>query len=1394
MGTVNGEPAPRSTPRDLAYVIYTSGSTGLPKGAMVEQRGMLNHLYAKVQDLALTAEDSIAQTASQSFDISVWQFLSALLVGGRVHIFPNEIATDPRPLLVQTEEQQITILEVVPSVLRMMLEEIAQGTRPKLTQLRWLIPTGEALPPNLCRRWFAHYSSIPMLNAYGPTECSDDVTHYPIFEPPSVDVFNMSIGRPVANMQMYILDSHMQPVPIGVPGELYVGGVGVGRGYLHDPDRTAEAFLQDPFASSPESKVQSPKSKVDAIDSGPWTLDLGRLYKTGDKARYLPDGNIEFMGRLDYQVKIRGFRIELGEIEAVLDQHPDVNQNVVIDFENRPGHKQLVAYVVTNDVATDDKMTMGDADIIQSSLHPVIPSSGHSFIQSELHRFLADKLPDYMIPAAFVMLDEIPLTPNGKIDRKALPAPDVDPSTTAEVYSPPRTPTEETLVELWANVLDREQTSIGIHHNFFALGGHSLLATQVVSRIRQTFQVELSVRRLFEAPSVVELGEQVELAMQRGQSLDRPAIQPRPEGTRRNENLPLSFAQERLWFLDQLEGEHAIYNMPAALRIEGALDVTALEQSLSEIVRRHEVLRTNFLAIEGAPVQVIAAPELITIPIVDLQHLVDDEQNVKVLQLADEESERPFDLTDDRLVRLTLLLLEPEVHVLLLTMHHIISDGWSIEIFVQEATALYTAFSQGEPSPLTDLTIQYADYAHWQRQWLQGEVLERELAYWHTRLADAPPLLELPTDRPRPAVQTFEGGEFDFDLDTDLMAQLQQLSQQAGTTMFMTLLAAFDVLLARYSGQDDIVVGTPIAGRTQQETEPLIGFFVNTLLLRTDLSADPTFWELLTQVRQVTLDAYTHQDVPFARLVEELQPERNLSHTPLYQVMFLFQAATADDEDLPGLTITSLEDGENVTANDDDLLLAISETEDGLDATIEYNRELFDEATIQRMANHFENLLRAIVATPEQRVSVLPLLSTEERQQILVEWNKSQVDFGQDGQCFHQIFESQVVQTPNATAVLFEGQHLTYAELNIRANGIAHQLRAQGVGLDVVVALLTERSPDFLAAVLAIFKAGGAYLPLNPHAPAARQGQVLTQSRTPLLLTIESNREVVDEILAGLQGEEQPRVLLIEDLKQQDAPTANLPIYSQASDLAYVIYTSGSTGLPKGAMVEQRGMINHLYAKIQDLDLGAGDTVAQTAPQSFDISVWQFLSALLVGGRVHIFPDEIAGDPVQLLTQTEQEAITILEVVPSLMRMMLEEVAQGQRPGLSKLRWLIPTGEALPPNLCRQWLAHYPAIPLINAYGPTECSDDVTHYAIHEPPAADVLNMPIGYPVANMQMYILDSHMPPVPIGVAGELYVGGIGVGRGYLFDPDRTAEAFVQNPFISSPKSKVQSRRVTP
>ena len=911
-------------PNNLAYVIFTSGSTGLPKGAMIDHRGMLNHLFAKIQDLSLTAEDIVAQTASQCFDISVWQFLAVLLVGGKTQIVDDEQAHDPARQVEMINSQSVTIFEAVPSMLGMTLEEIYRraGPRPAFSALRWMIPTGEALSPDLCRKWFSLFPRIPMMNAYGPTECSDDVTHYQIYRELEADAYLTPIGRAVVNMRLYTLDPRLEPSPINRIGELYVGGIGVGRGYLNDAERTSAVFIPDRFSQVPGA----------------------RHYKTGDLARRLKTGDLEFFGRIDHQVKIRGCRIELGEIEVALAKHASVKECVVVAQENVGGQKDLVAYIA--------------------------PQSDGLITSAELRNYIKERLPGYMVPASFILLDRIPLTSNGKIDRKALASLKVK-EERSEDREREMSAVEEIIAGIWKEVLGLE--SVGLKEDFFVIGGHSLLATQVASRIRRAFKVELTLRTLFEKKTIAELAELVERQLHGSDKLESPPIVAAP----REGKLPLSFAQQRLWFLDQLEPGNIAYNMPLAIRLSGKLKVNALMESLNEVIRRHEALRTKFVDDDGVTRQEILVELPVALPIVDLGEVVGEEGEETSRRIAKEIARRPFDLRLAPLLRGALIRLSAEEHLAVFTMHHIISDGWSLGVLEREIAALYDAYSAGRQSQLEELPFQYADYAVWERRWLEGEVLESQLSYWKRQLEGMVPMSYLPVDRPKPESQSFRGAFEKVQIDSELSSSLKRMSQAEGVTLFMLLLAAFQTLLHKYSRAPEIVVGSAIANRTHKEIEGLIGFFVNMLVFRIEFEDNPSFRELLRRVGRKALEAYDNQDVPFERVVEEIKPERDNKHQPLYHVIFALQNTPVNSVTFDNLVISEWMEFQGSAKVD--LMLNMWEAEKGLRGYLEYNTDIYEAATIRRLVIRFERLLRNVVADPAARVSEIEVLSDEEK-------------------------------------------------------------------------------------------------------------------------------------------------------------------------------------------------------------------------------------------------------------------------------------------------------------------------------------------------------------------------------------------------------------------------------
>jgi len=1294
------------TPEHLTYVIYTSGSTGRPKGVEMTHRGASNLLHWYLGATRLSDRDSVLVVTSFSFHLTQRNLLAPLFVGGRVHLAREPF--EPGRIAAQIVASGITMMNLTPTGFQALVE--ADGGR-AIGGLRIVVFGGEPLYPRQLAR--VPEPRPTFLNPYGATEATGITAHhFARADLSSYSSRSMPPGRPIANARIYVLDGAGEPVPVGVTGELYLGGVGVTRGYRRLPGQTAERFLPDPFGREPGA----------------------RLYRTGDLGRWLPDGTIEFMGRGDAQVKVRGFRIELGEIEARLAEHAAVHEVVVVARDGEVGDPRLVAYYTGDETGA-----------------------------AALRAHLAERLPEYMIPAAFVRMDALPVNPNGKLDRKALPAPEF--AADADRYVAPRTPVEEVLAGIWAEVLGVER--LGVHDEFFELGGHSLLATRVVSGVRELFGVELPLRALFEGPTVAEMAGRVEEMRRAGLPVLPPVVP-----VERTEPPTASFAQERLWFLDRLRSGEISYNLPFALRLRGALDVDALERGLGEIVRRHESLRTTFREQDGTPRQVIAPFAGFRLTVMDLSHLPGEAREAEVQrELVAESTVRLFDLSAGPLFRASLLRLGAEEHVLLLSQHHIISDGWSMGVLYRELSALYEAYREGRESPLPELPVQYADYAVWQREQLEGEALERQLAYWRERLAGAPELLELPTDRPRPPVQTYQGATVPVELSVQLLERLQALGRSEGATLYMTLLGAFQLLLSKYSGSEDVVVGSPIAGRTRKEVEALIGFFVNTLVLRTGLSGDPSFREVLRRAREATLGAYEHQEVPFERLVAELQPERSLGHTPLFQVIFTLQTAGGGIDALPGLEVSPVE-AERVSAKFD-LSLELTPSSRGLRGGLTYPTDLFDRGTVDRMLGHLSRVLEQVAADADVRLSQLELLGEAERALVLNGWSQPAAEYPAD-RCVHALFEAQAASTPGAVAVRFEEESLTYRELNERANRLAHSLRRRGVGPEVRVGICLERSLEMVVAVLAVLKAGGAYVPLDPAYPAERLAFILADSATPVLLTRESLR-------GALPAREGVEVVSLDGAAEEiAAESAENPESGAGPDsLAYVIYTSGSTGAPKGALIEHRNVARLFSATDAWFGFGPGDVWTLFHSYAFDFSVWELWGALLYGGRVVVVPFDVSRDPEAFHALVQREGVTVLNQTPSAFRQFIR--VDAERGGDLALRVVVFGGEALEPASLREWVERRGAETprLVNMYGITETTVHVTWRPLGREDVFGGSGSPIGRAIPDLRLYVLDPARRPVPVGVPGELYVGGAGVARGYLNRPELTAERFVDDPF---------------
>ncbi|UFH49859.1 non-ribosomal peptide synthase/polyketide synthase [Pseudomonas sp. KNUC1026] len=1298
-------PAVHVEPENLAYVIYTSGSTGKPKGAGNRHTALHNRLAWMQSAYPLDASDTVLQKTPFSFDVSVWEFFWPLMTGARLAIAAPGEHREPEKLIETIQRHSVTTLHFVPSMLQVFIHE--PGVE-QCVSLKQIMCSGEALQVDAQQQVFARLPSAGLYNLYGPTEAAIDVTHWTCRDE---GVDTVPIGEPIANLYTHILDASLNPVPQGATGELVLGGLGLARGYHRRPALTAERFIPDPHAEVPGS----------------------RLYRTGDLAKYRETGVIEYQGRIDHQVKIRGLRIELGEIEARLLEQESVKEAVVLAVEG-VGGLQLVAYIVP--VAFDDD------------------ASSQAALRDTLKTELKAHLPDYMVPAQMLCLAKLPVTPNGKLDRRALPAPEA--ASSQAVYIAPVTELEQAVAKIWQGVLKAEQ--VGLNDHFFELGGHSLLATQVVSRIRRSLGIEAALRTLFEHP---QLGGFV-AALDPTQARDVPAF----TLADRSRPLPVSFAQQRQWVLWQLDPHSAAYNIPAAMTLKGPLNVEALQQSFNALIQRHESLRTTFTQQEGEALQVIHSSLPLAIHAEEGQY---DEAGINAFVEA--EVARPFDLENGPLLRVRLLKVGAEEHVLTLTLHHIVSDAWSTPILVQELVRLYAGFAQGQPAELPALPIQYADYALWQRTWMANGERDRQLAYWTAQLGGEQPVLELPLDRPRPAAQSFRGASVDLQITTALSAGIRALAKREGATPFMVLLAAYQTLLHRYSGQADIRVGVPIANRNHLETEGLIGFFVNTQVLKADFDANTNFSALLKQVKHASLDAQRYQDLPFDQLVEALQPERNMSHNPLFQAMFNYLRAEDQQglvDSLGGLSIRGL--GRDTHTAQLDLTLDVGESPEGFSASLIYATDLFDATTAQRLASHWLQLLEAVVAEPQRRLSAQSMLAVEETRATFAAWNPQPASF-EITQCIHQRITEQAMLNPEAIAATLDGEHLSYGDLNAQANQLAHHLIEAGVRPEARVGLATGRSLEMVVGLLAILKAGGAYVPLDPEYPQDRLAYMMQDSGIALLLV----QEAVQGKLPAFDGQS---LLLGADRSAYGAENPNVAV--DPANLAYIIYTSGSTGMPKGTLLPHQNVMRLFEATEQWFGFTENDVWTLFHSYAFDFSVWEIFGALMFGGRLVIVPYLVSRSPEDFHQLLCDEGVTVLNQTPSAFRQLMHVATQDKQRDTS-LRYVVFGGEALEVENLRPWFERFgdQQPQLINMYGITETTVHVTYRPITLADLTQGAASPIGEPIPDLSWYLLDADLNPVPRGCTGELYVGRAGLARGYLNRGDLSATRFIPDPF---------------
>jgi amino acid adenylation domain-containing protein len=1268
----------------LAYVMYTSGSTGKPKGVMVEHGGVVNLAAGQAVALKLVPGMRSLQFASIGFDASCYEIFNTLLSGGCLVLCKKEAILSAEEFKKLLDQQKVELAVIPPS--------FQQAIADSLGTIKTIVSAGEALNETTGR--YLQSQGLRLINAYGPTESTVCATLTD--EPIRTDKI-IVIGRPVANTQIHIRSVSGELSPIGVPGEICIGGVQVARGYLNQPELTKEKFINNRYSEEPNA----------------------RLYRTGDQGRWLADGNIEYLGRIDDQVKIRGYRIEPGEIEQVLLQNANVRQAVVLARADKQGTKRLTAYVVMEKIA---------------------------YNKQELQNHLGERLPEYMVPRLWVNLQSLPLTPNGKTDKRALPEAEAG---NEDIYTAPQTATEEKLVKIWEDLLGVEK--IGTQDNFFELGGHSLLAMRVISQVRRELNKELKIRDLFVYSNITELAKQLENEDTETAGDIIKSINPRPE------YIPLSYSQERLWFIDRLEGS-VQYHIPAVLKLEGEVNIAALESALKAIVERHEVLRTVIREQEGQGYQYIKVNSW------TLKQSQSNDNEIVLNAYISKEAVKSFDLSLDDMLRAELIATGAGSYVLLLVLHHIAADGWSMPVLVSELSKLYSSFSNNEDSELKSPEIQYADYALWQREYLDAASLQNKLSYWEEKLSGTA-TLELPTDHMRPAVQSSKGAVYEFTIAKEQADKLQKLSLEQGATLYMTLLSVFKVLLYRYSGQEDICVGTAVANRDREETAELIGFFVNTLALRTNLNGEEAFTELLSKVKQTTLEAYSHQDVPFEKVVETVVKERDLSRSPLFQVMFVLQnTGTILALELGDIKITGERAGEQSSKYD--LNFNAEETKDGISFVVEYNTDLYEAATIARMAGHYAELITSVIQEPATTVNKLQLLSKAEEHELNL-FNETTAEYPKEENII-SLFEAQVQATPKATALIFEGETVSYQTLNEQSNRIANYLKTQGVSKEPLVAICIERGIAMMAGILGILKAGATYVPIDIDYPNERIGFILEDTKATIVLSSSANKEI-------LQDQNITIVTLDNNQEIQAQSGENLNITINSNQLAYIMYTSGSTGKPKGAMVEHGNVVS-LVKNAGYFNADHNDTLLVTGSPSFDATTFEYWSMLLNGGQLVLCNDKDLFNSTTFKSLITQHKVTVMWFTSSWFNQLADDAPEV----LKGLKTILVGGEKLSVPHIKKIRATYPDLKLVNGYGPTENTTFSLTYPIAEINSDGVI--PIGKPLNNRKAYIMGPAQQLNPVGVFGEVWLGGAGVSRGYLNQPELTCQKFVKDPFTDA------------
>ncbi|SHI02336.1 amino acid adenylation domain-containing protein [Sporobacter termitidis DSM 10068] len=1276
---------PVSSSGDLAYVIYTSGSTGKPKGVMLRHAGVVNSFCWGVKKFGLKSDSVILQKTAPTFDPSVWEIFWWLMLGGKVCLIDSGDEKDPEAIISAIERYQVTVMHFVPSMMGLFLNYVdTTASDGRLASLRQVFSCGEAISLNTVEYFnqlLYKQNGTRLYNMYGPTEATVEVACFDCS--PGEELTSVPIGQRIDNFSIYILDKNRNLLPVGIPGEIYIGGVGVARGYLNNPALTAERFVENPFVHGE------------------------KIYRTGDKARWYPKGDIEFLGRMDFQVKVKGFRIETGEIEARLLTHPDILEAAVKSFRDEGG-VYLAAYVV----------------------------AGKAVGAEDIRQYLAETLPEYMIPGCVVFLDKMPLNNNGKTDRNALPAPENHHVAAAE-YTPPSNGAESALCDIWARALGLGQ--VGVSDEYSVLGGDSLTAIRIITDIHKSFGVEISPKLIFQLQTVKRLAARLEtLQGRKAEAAQIPRVA-------ESAWYPASSAQKRQFILNSIDGGVS-YNLPGGMEITGKIDAGRVNDVFKKIVARHETLRTSFELRDGEPVQVVHQ---------DVAFAVEYAETAETdYERLMEGFIRPFDLSAAPLLRVRLVKLADSRHVLMFDMHHIVSDGASINIIIREFLALYAG------GTLPELKIQYRDYAAWHNARLRSDKLIAQEAYWLERFSGEVPVLNLPLDYARPSFQSFHGNKLYFIIDEALTAELKKLMAKTGTTLFMLLLSAYNVLLSKYSGQEDIVVGTPVEGRLHADLRELVGMFVNTLAIRSRPAGHKTFTAFLSEVKEDLLNAYENQEYPFEELVGKVVARRDTSRNPLFDTTFILQNMDLSVLSTEEFTAAPYAFGDGTSKFD--LSLEASDMGGIIECSIEYCTDLFGEDTIRRLSSHFLNTLGDIVKDPSKKLCDIGILSEAERHRLLCEFNDTDAEYPRE-KTIHRIFEERASEAPGSTALVLGDKAMTYGALNERANRLARTLRARGVGPDDIAGLVADRSLDMVVGVLGILKAGGAYMPIDPEYPAERQAYMLKDSGAKVLLTKK-----------GLELPFEGMTVCLDDEAFYAPDGANLVSVSKPSDLAYIIYTSGSTGKPKGVMIEHRNVVRLLFNDKFQFAFDKNDTWTLFHSCCFDFSVWEMYGALLYGGRLIVVPKEDAVDTRRFLGILKAGKVTVLNQTPSAFYNLIgEDAVSGSE--LPALRYVIFGGEALKPPMVRTFKEKYPQTKLVNMYGITETTVHVTFKEITLADTEKNISN-VGTPIPSLKVYVLDSHLHLLPVGVPGEICVGGAGVARGYLNNKALTEQRFVE------------------